>query len=469
MNNATIINNNKPTIALDVLTTKGMQLREGTNGKTVTQYCERYREGADLEPITVFVDHAAGHTYLADGHHRVAAAKRAGFTALPVIIYEGTRRDALLFAAAANAKHGLPLTNDDKRNIVDTVLLDDEWRSWSDRAIAEKIHVSPQLVGARRKKLPKELQVNERKGKDGRVKNTGNIGKKPIVDEIDEINKIPTTMFIWNKTSQRPENPVVLTLCRDEKFEADIQIARDDDGKWYSCHNYQLFGTSTGCGGRHQFVSRIGKSHRHWWDALHYELKEILSVFDTLRNCSVSNATRQKLNTYEEKITAVKNRLDLLTKPEPEVIKLDDEPSQIAAPTGKEKLRIGDAVKLPESITNNAPSSLETDQSRQLKIIKKARAVLAETLRTGKHQWTGTDRQLVSLALVVGVPVSADDETWTDTLPPRAFTVLADRLKIEVADRLTSPDAYRLPPSEILAHWWSIDMRAATMTAERFL
>lgn len=331
MNNATIIENKKPMIALDILTTKGMQLREGTNGKTVTQYCERYKEGADLEPIVVFVDQAAGHTYLVDGHHRVAAAKRAGLNALPVIIHVGDRRAALLFAATANAKHGLPLTNEDKRRIVDVLLADDEWRTWSDRAIADTVHVSPHLVASRRKKLPKELQSDARKTKSGKIIDTKNIGKP------------------------KPQKPIT---------DHDPIVVLDDK--------------------------------------------------------------------------------------EPEEIKLDQPP----APEPKKK-------------TPPPATAISVDDKRSTNLRDAMRRALADELETGKQQFNGHEKHLVSIALVVGVPVAGDDPAWSEELCVKAYSILSDRVKIEIIDSLRRPDAHRLPPIELLCGWYGIDHRAISMTAER--
>lgn len=55
--------------------------------------------------------------------------------------------DAILFSAGANAAHGYPRTNQDKRNDVLRLLNDEEWGQWSDREIARACVVSPDTVG----------------------------------------------------------------------------------------------------------------------------------------------------------------------------------------------------------------------------------------------------------------------------------------------------------------------------------
>lgn len=169
-------------LSLDLLPKSShVQVRAEQNAATVTRYAEAYTAGTGLPPVVVFEDRTGDEpTYwLADGHHRVAGARKAKLTEINAIIKPGDRRAALLYAAGANSTNGLPLTNDDKRRTVNLLLADAEWRAWSDRAIAEACRVSPNLVGKCRAKLPAEQRTDDRKGKDGRTRNTAAIGKKP--------------------------------------------------------------------------------------------------------------------------------------------------------------------------------------------------------------------------------------------------------------------------------------------------
>jgi hypothetical protein len=93
------------------------------------------------------------HYFLADGFHRLAAARVAGLEEIPVEVRQGTKRDAILHAVGANAAHGLPRTNQDKRWSVEMLLNDPEWRQWSSNAIAKACQVSHQLVDDVRRSL----------------------------------------------------------------------------------------------------------------------------------------------------------------------------------------------------------------------------------------------------------------------------------------------------------------------------
>jgi hypothetical protein len=148
--------------------TGSCQLREATDAATVARYAEAYAAKVELPPIVLFTPDDGATYFIGDGHHRLAGARRAAVEdSIWAIVKHGDRRAAILYAAGANGQHGLPLTNDDKRKMVTTLLADEEWRQWSDRQIAEHCHVSANFVGSLRKKTGAESTT--RKGKDGRT------------------------------------------------------------------------------------------------------------------------------------------------------------------------------------------------------------------------------------------------------------------------------------------------------------
>lgn len=131
----------------------GTQPRDQISDELVMEYRDAMAEGALFPPVVAFFD--GSDYWLADGFHRVHAADAAGIEVL-VDVRQGTRRDAVLFSAGANATHGQRRTNADKRRAVLALLHDDEWRQWSDREIARRCAVSNRFVGDVRA----ELSVN---------------------------------------------------------------------------------------------------------------------------------------------------------------------------------------------------------------------------------------------------------------------------------------------------------------------
>jgi len=153
----------------------GTQLRAETNQETIFSYAQDMLAGDVFPPVVVF--HDGTDTWLSDGFHRYKAAEQAGYDEIEVDVRQGTQRDALLHAAEANRKHGIQLTNKDKRRIVTMFLHDAEWAKWSDREIARRCGVSQPFVSKLREELTDNgYQPDIRRGGDGRIYNVANIG-----------------------------------------------------------------------------------------------------------------------------------------------------------------------------------------------------------------------------------------------------------------------------------------------------
>jgi hypothetical protein len=144
------------TVVLDrIRTDGGTQPREYLNELVLSEYTEALAYGAEFPAVTLFYD--GSHYWLADGFHRFFAAKKHGTVSIPAEVRQGTRRDAVLYAAGANATHGLRRTNADKRRAVLTLLKDVEWQRWSNREIARQCGVTHTFVGKLRTELLNEL------------------------------------------------------------------------------------------------------------------------------------------------------------------------------------------------------------------------------------------------------------------------------------------------------------------------
>lgn len=126
----------------------GTQSRAFVDHDVVESYAEALASGVEFPPLVVFHDGAS--YWLADGFHRIHAMFRAGIPSSECEVRQGTQRDAILYACGANATHGKPRTNADKRRAVETLLRDEEWSRRSDNWIAQQCAVSNHFVGKMR-------------------------------------------------------------------------------------------------------------------------------------------------------------------------------------------------------------------------------------------------------------------------------------------------------------------------------
>ena len=115
---------------------------------TIADYAEAMIKGGEDNghpfPAVVVFTEDDRRFFLADGFHRLEAAKNADLRAINADVRRGSLRDAILFAVKANA--GLRLTDGDKRRAVLLLLNDDDWSQWSNVRIAQECHVSESYV-----------------------------------------------------------------------------------------------------------------------------------------------------------------------------------------------------------------------------------------------------------------------------------------------------------------------------------
>lgn len=135
-------------IAISKIRTDGLQMRVEMNEAAVAEYAELMAGGAVFPPVVLFLD-AAGAYWLADGFHRLEAAKRGGRRTVAADVRRGEWIDALRYALHANSGHGMRMTNADKRHALEVA-----WRERerlfggepSNALLAEVCGVSRQTV-----------------------------------------------------------------------------------------------------------------------------------------------------------------------------------------------------------------------------------------------------------------------------------------------------------------------------------
>lgn len=147
----------------------GTQVRAEINPDTVKDYAEAMQDATNKFPPVIVFDTGADKFLLADGFHRVEAAKQNEFRDIEAEVRKGCRADALKYALTANTAHGLRLTNADKRKSVELALK--EWPTVSDNELGRICGVSQPFVGGIRKEVqPITVIGSPRKGADGKVR-----------------------------------------------------------------------------------------------------------------------------------------------------------------------------------------------------------------------------------------------------------------------------------------------------------
>jgi hypothetical protein len=151
----------------------------GVSKSVVREYAEVMREhGPDRFPGVILFKDKQGNHWLADGFTRCAALASIDETAsIKVEIHEGSRKDALLYAAGANAEHGRARTPADKRKAVLALLAEPAWAKRADNWIAKHAKVSHTFVGKLRSTC-NDASEAERETADGRLMDTSKIGAR---------------------------------------------------------------------------------------------------------------------------------------------------------------------------------------------------------------------------------------------------------------------------------------------------
>ena len=185
------------------------QTRAAIDMECVESYAEAMRDGVTMPPIIVYCSDE-GTYWLADGFHRLGAAKAIGAKTIEATVEAGGMRDALRFALAANAEHGLRRTNKDKRRALEIALADLEWGNYSARQLAELCAVSKAFIGIVRKERQPESNAPV-KGADGKKYPRGKKGgeKKPVhaLEKDDQVVTVTTC-----QEPARPAEPLVDAL-----------------------------------------------------------------------------------------------------------------------------------------------------------------------------------------------------------------------------------------------------------------
>lgn len=143
-----------------------VKAREVVDPDVIEGLQRAYRHGDPVPAPVVFLD---GTTYwLSDGFARFEALRSASapdYQGKALFdVRAGTKRDAILWAIGANrGQHAQRWGIPERRRAVTRLLLDPEWRGWSDRTIALKCGCAHSFVGIMRVRLGPAASSETRK------------------------------------------------------------------------------------------------------------------------------------------------------------------------------------------------------------------------------------------------------------------------------------------------------------------
>lgn len=180
------------------------QCRAEMRQEILDEYTQSMIDGDEFPAIEVYG--TKDKCWIADGWHRVLAARQAAKEYIEANLHHGGRAEAVKHALQANAVHGVRRTNADKRRAVEVAL--QEFGNLSSRAIADMCGVSNRFVSNMRpetgvngshltgqdgKTYPSTKPENRSKEADHEIDNSQQEGTTPRLEynyEPDETKTI---------------------------------------------------------------------------------------------------------------------------------------------------------------------------------------------------------------------------------------------------------------------------------------
>jgi hypothetical protein len=206
----------------------GTQSRTQVYEDTVTSYTEHVLDGVKMPPVVVFND--GKDFWLADGFHRYHAHKRAAHKTMDCEVHTGTKRDAFIFSRGANAEHGLPRTNEEKRAVVLSLLDDIEYADAGDREIGRICRVSNMTVSRVRKALELNKKQKLPPPPPAKPKIIAAPSEQPEEHtEEDKIVEMATEMkAIVEENAKLKDKLAIVEMDTDDEAKAQVESTLDE-------------------------------------------------------------------------------------------------------------------------------------------------------------------------------------------------------------------------------------------------
>lgn len=173
----------------DITVDQRVQPRDDLYTHRIDELADCYREQVDVPPIKVHeVD---GKMYACDGFHRYAGACKAGLRTLSCRVRRGSTWGALVVdAIKSNAKHGQPLTQNEKRRAARTLidLFKEDEQQWTQQDVAELTGCSQSTISRIVKEMTGSTKpvINPEAPKERTLSPTAQLASKIIEDEQED-------------------------------------------------------------------------------------------------------------------------------------------------------------------------------------------------------------------------------------------------------------------------------------------
>jgi ParB-like chromosome segregation protein Spo0J len=192
-----------------IRTDGGTQVRAELVQSQVDEYASQMREGDQFPPLDVF--HDGSEYWLADGFHRYFAQKANAEMEVECTVHQGTIRDALWFAIAANNNRGLDLTYKERRANAEKLLRDDVWGKLSYSEIARHVGLSKMTLSRIAREILGEGEQSEVKT----VKRKDGTEYKVNTSKNKRAKKAPV-----EKKDPESDDPPIESITEDDNLKA---------------------------------------------------------------------------------------------------------------------------------------------------------------------------------------------------------------------------------------------------------